>query len=71
MTERHAPSSLDAVRIQDRDIETAAGWPPGHSMLMQLREALGMFAGAMPIPPRQAWEEALAEVRQLRERSNA
>lgn len=39
-------------------------------MIVQLREALGLFAGAMPIPPQQAWEEALEEVRRLR-RTNA
>ncbi len=50
----------------DRDIETRAGWPTGHEMIVQLRQALGMFAGAMPISPQRAWEEALAEVRRLR-----
>lgn len=54
-------------RRADRDIETAAGWPSGHEMIVQLREALGLFAGAMPISPQRAWEEALAEVRRLRE----
>lgn len=35
------------------------GWPDGMEMIRQAREALGMFAGAMPITPQQAWEEAL------------
>lgn len=56
-------------RRMDRDSETRAGWPTGHEMVVQLREALGLFAGAMPISPRTAWEEALAEVRRLREGS--
>lgn len=34
-------------------------WPDGMEMIRQAREALGMFAGAMPITPQQAWEEAL------------
>lgn len=36
-------------------------------LVRELREALGMFAGAMPITPQQAWEEALDEVRMLRQ----
>ena len=55
----------------DRDIEAAAGWPTGHEMVTQLREALGLFTGAMPISPQRAWEEALAEVRRLRRTANA
>lgn len=35
-------------------------------LVAELREALGLFAGAMPISPKQAWEEALAEVARLR-----
>jgi hypothetical protein len=58
--------TADDQRVQDRDIETAAGWPSSHEMIVQLREALGLFAGAMPISPQQAWEGALAEVRRLR-----
>jgi histidine triad (HIT) family protein len=58
-------------RVHDRDIETAAGWPTGHEMVTQLRDALGLFTGAMPISPMQAWEEALTEARRLREGSGA
>lgn len=50
-------------RVQDRDTETQAGWPTGYSMIVQLREALGLFAGAMLISPARAWDEALTEVR--------
>lgn len=57
------PDRSEEQRRQDRDIETTAGWPTSHEMIVQLREALGLFAGAMPISPQQAWEEALAEVR--------
>ncbi len=38
--------------------------PEPIDLVRQLREALGLFAGAMPISPKQAWEEALAVVRQ-------
>jgi hypothetical protein len=54
-----------ADRAQDRAIEAAAGWPTAHELVVQLREALGLFAGAMPVPPQQVWEEALAEARRL------
>lgn len=29
-------------------------------MVRELRTALGMFAGAMPITPKEAWDEAIA-----------
>ncbi len=32
----------------------------------ELRETLGLPAGALPITPRQAWDEAIAEVERLR-----
>jgi hypothetical protein len=38
-------------------------------MCRELREALGMFAGAMPITPKAAWDQAIAEVRRIRERN--
>lgn len=59
---------MNVPNRRERDIETAAGWPTSHSMIAQLREALGLFAGAMAISPKQVWEETLAEVRRLRER---
>lgn len=38
-----------------------------HSIVLcaELRRAVGMFDGAMPISPRQAWDEAIARVREL------
>ena len=57
---------LEAIRALT-PAETAAGWPTGHEMIRQFREALGLFAGAMPISPQQAWEEALDEARRLKE----
>lgn len=63
--EPRRPTS-EQQRVQDRNTETAAGWPTSHSMIVQLREALGLFAGAMPITPQRAWEDALTEVRRLR-----
>jgi hypothetical protein len=56
-------------RVQDRNVETEAGWPTGHDMVNQLREALGLPVTALPIPPQQVWEEALTEVRRLRGRA--
>jgi hypothetical protein len=42
-------------------------WPDGMTMVRQLRDTLGLFSGAMPVSPKQAWEEALARVRGLTE----
>lgn len=39
--------------------------PTPIDLVRELREALGMFAGAMPITPQQAWDEALERVRGL------
>jgi hypothetical protein len=36
-------------------------------MIRQVREAAGLFGGAMPITPQQAWEEALERIRGLAE----
>lgn len=36
-------------------------------LVRELRETVGLFAGAMPITPKEAWEQALAEVTRLRE----
>jgi hypothetical protein len=40
-------------------------WPDGMEMIRQLRDAVGLFSGAMPISPKQAWEDAIARVKQL------
>lgn len=39
--------------------------PDPFALLRELREALGMFSGAMPIPPEEAWQQALMRVRDL------
>jgi hypothetical protein len=36
--------------------------PTTHDLIVALRDKLGLFSGAMPISPREAWEEALAMV---------
>lgn len=41
------------------------GRPDHQEMIRRLREALGLFAGAMPITPEEAFEEALAECLRL------
>lgn len=43
------------------DIDT----PQPIDLVRELRETLGMFAGAMPVSPQTAWEEALGVVRDL------
>ena len=35
-------------------------------LVQELRRTVGLFDGAMPISPKQAWEEAIAEVERLR-----
>lgn len=54
-------------RIQDRNIETAAGWPTSHQMVCDLLAALGLPVVARPDPPQQVWEQALARVRAFAE----
>lgn len=41
--------------------------PTPTDLVRQLREVLGMFAGAMSVTPQAAWEEALQRVEQLKE----
>lgn len=41
------------------------GRPDHQELIRQLREALGMFAGAMACTPKQAFEEALDYARRL------
>lgn len=41
--------------------------PSTHDLIVELRETLGLFAGAMPVTPKQAWDEAILRVRQLTE----
>jgi hypothetical protein len=42
-----------------------APWPEGMEMIRQVRDAAGLFAGAMPISPQMAWDEALDRIRGL------
>jgi hypothetical protein len=41
----------------------SVGWPEPIEFIRQLRRTVGLFDGAMPITPKQAWEEALDRVR--------
>jgi hypothetical protein len=34
--------------------------PTPTELVRELRDAVGLFSGAMPISPRQAWDEAIA-----------
>lgn len=42
------------------------GRPDHQELVRQVREAAGMFAGAMPITPKEAFERALVEIRRLK-----
>ena len=35
-------------------------------LVLELRRAVGLFDGAMPISPEQAWNEAISEVTEMR-----
>lgn len=37
--------------------------PDLHALVRELRAAVGLFDGAMPVTPQEAWEEAINEVR--------
>lgn len=39
--------------------------PDPRDLVRELRAALGLFAGALPYSPKQAWEEAIEVVRRL------
>lgn len=39
--------------------------PDPRDLVRELREACGLFVGALPYSPKRAWEEAIAEVRRL------
>ena len=45
--------------------------PTIFDLIAGLRRTVGLFDGAMPITPQQAWEEALREVRRLRRAAEA
>jgi hypothetical protein len=40
--------------------------PEPIELVQELRRTVGLFDGAMPITPKEAWEEAIAEVARLR-----
>jgi hypothetical protein len=42
-------------------------WPDGFYFIGELRRAVGLFDGAMEISPKEAWEQAIAEVERVRE----
>ena len=63
---RHGRETIDVGVGQQSD-----SWPEGMEFIRQAREALGLFSGAMPITPQQAWEEALEHMRRLRAEPSA
>lgn len=40
-------------------------WPDRMEMVRELRRAVGLFDGALPITPQAAWEEAIERVKRL------
>lgn len=54
--------SLDGEWVRVRPVAAIPPdrWPDPHDFIVQLREAVGLFAGALPIPPKVAWDEAVA-----------
>ena len=44
-------------------MNSTSPYPDPHELIRELREALGLFAGAMPMSPKQAWDEAITNVR--------
>lgn len=44
--------------------QPAAG-PTTHDLIVELREALGLFAGSMPRSPKEVWEEAIGRVKEM------
>jgi hypothetical protein len=57
---------IDEVQALRSLLVTVDDWPDGMAMVRQLREALGLFSGAMPISPKEAWDEALDAARNLK-----
>lgn len=45
----------------------AGGWPDGHTFIRELLEALGRYSGAMSVTPKEVWDNALADVRFLKD----
>lgn len=59
------PEGLALARSVLAEQTEAGEQPQPIDLIRELRTALGLFDGAMPVSPKQAWEEALAEVRKL------
>ena len=55
-----ADAQARARRFDDTD---PAGWPDAHTLIVQVREALGLFAGAMTASPQAVFEETLQAAR--------
>lgn len=52
-------------------VTTTDSWPDPHDFIIELRQAVGLFAGAMPIPPKVAWDEAVAVARRAAKERDA
>lgn len=60
----HIHYTNECLRVEG---ETCSHGRPDHQELVrQLREAAGLFVGAMPITPKEAFENALDDVRDMR-----
>lgn len=69
LTQHYDETMAEVQRVRTRDIETAAGFPSGYTMTVQLREALDLPELTEEVTPDSvlaAWEEALVEVRRLK-----
>lgn len=65
-TKDQGPSPALATLVADALNERVAlrdSWPDPHDFIAQLREAVGLFVGALPVPPKVAWDEAVAVAR--------
>jgi hypothetical protein len=54
------------VSDQQHPADTERSEPTLIDLVQELRHAVGLFDGAMTITPKQAWEEAIAEIKRLR-----
>jgi hypothetical protein len=57
-----AVQDIDSLVLQS----SAEHEPTAFDLCIELREALGLAVCAMPIPPKQAWDEAMCLVRALK-----
>jgi hypothetical protein len=66
---RTPPGEWYSRAALDHAVAEAVGAEREHrdALVRELRDALGLFSGAMPVPPKQAWDEAIALVRQRAE----